>query len=293
MSDTFPSQNELLLKKNFQLLQKEKKLLQEEIFSLLCSYFDSLEYSESAFTDVASVFLNECDRLFDDFEVSGKHWEIKLCLCQYLAQRYSFEDVLPTLEINTSSSSNSQIVCWATNQYAEKALAKFSKLFPSSKTVYVDSFSQVCDLVEGADHFGILPIENSADGRLVGFYRLIDKHELKICAVCDIEDDAGETFTRFALVSGDLKRLASQYPIHVELSVISPNRTHFMEVIKVSEQLEISGSRMFSVPLYYNREEAGNDTITLTIYQKSALPFFIYLYLFGKDINVLGFYIQF
>lgn len=292
MRDIIPARDELL-KKNFQLLRKEKQLLQEEIFTLLCEHFDSLEYSQSAFADTASVLLNECDRLFDDFEEPGSHVEIKLWLCQYLAQKYCFEEIFSTLAINFSPPPAPQIACWASNQYAEKALAKFSRLFPSPKTVLVDSFSQVCDSVEGNDHFGVLPIENSTDGRLVGFYRLIDKHELKICAVCDIEDDAGETFTRFALVSGELQCLALHYPIHIELSVISPKRTHFMEIINISKQLEMTTSRMFSVPLYYNREEAGNDTVTLTVNQKSALPFFIYLCLFGKDINVVGFYIQF
>jgi len=293
MSVSFWEKDEGLLKSNLLLLNREKQMIRKEISVLLQDHFDQLPYMSLSLSEAAALAIGECFRILGCADESEIDADMKLWLCNYLAQKYSVADLLRAAEKEVNYAKEPKIAFWASNQYAEKALTKFGELFPSSETVLVDSFSQVCEFISGADHFGVLPIENSSDGRLAGFYRLIDKYELKICAVCDIEDDAGEAFTRFALVAGDFYPFSLSNSVHIELSLISSDRSYFMEVIRIAQGLGMTASRMFSVPLYYNREDAGNDTVTLTVNDQSILPFLIYLYLFGKDINVLGFYIQF
>ena len=56
------------------------------------------------------------------------------------------------------------------------------------------------DVFNGESEFCILPIETSTDGRLFSFFSLIDRYELRTCAVCSVERDGGASFTRFALL---------------------------------------------------------------------------------------------
>jgi len=55
------------------------------------------------------------------------------------------------------------------------------KLFPRGKLVYVKSFEAVFDAVEsGLCDFGVLPIENSANGSVRAVYELLQKHNSSI-----------------------------------------------------------------------------------------------------------------
>jgi hypothetical protein len=55
-----------------------------------------------------------------------------------------------------------------------------------------------------------LPIENSVDGKLFGFYSLIDRFELKICSVCDIEGE-GDSRIRYALAGKNCREPSKNF----------------------------------------------------------------------------------
>ena len=279
---------------NLSVIAKEISELEEEKQLLLREYFDTAMFGGLPFATAASR-LRSAYWARRKEEKSSLHSETvkeKIFVATLLAENYAIDDITNSEEDIRSMGTKARIAYWASNRYSLLAYNRFSSLSEAAEHVVAESFADVCELVSNGDSdFGILPIENSTDGRLVGFYRMLDKYDLKICAVCNIEDDTGEHFTRFALISRTLCRFDSTGSRWIELSATSSNATQILEIIAVAEHLGMPVQRLSSIPLYY-RGNACIDTVTLALSDKTAASFFIYLYLFGKDINILGVFIQ-
>ncbi len=127
----------------------------------------------------------------------------KLLLCMELRKRIPspetfWQDVFPTGEELSEFSLNR--ISYQKNNYTEKAFQRFSALLGEAKAAYAHSFPSVCeDVYNGISEYCILPIENSTEGRLVSFTRLISQFDLKIVATCDVRSGEDKT-TRFALL---------------------------------------------------------------------------------------------
>ncbi len=79
------------------------------------------------------------------------------------------------------------------------AFLEFSKAQEGLAAAYVSSFTEACeDASSGISDYCILPIENTGEGILTGMYSLIERYELFICGVCEV--DGGGTSTKFALL---------------------------------------------------------------------------------------------
>ena len=84
--------------------------------------------------------------------------------------------------------------------YTDEAFLHFSRVLPTARAVYSDSFSGVCEQVfNGLCEYCILPLENSQDGKLVRFYNLIQKYELKIVLTCSVTTSDNRHSTTFGL----------------------------------------------------------------------------------------------
>lgn len=78
-------------------------------------------------------------------------------------------------------------VVYQHNIYTDEAFLLFSRALPTAKACYSDSFTGVCEQVlDGECEYCILPLENTQDGKLVRFYGLIEKYELKIAMTCKV-----------------------------------------------------------------------------------------------------------
>lgn len=92
---------------------------------------------------------------------------------------------------------------------ADIAFEKFASLLPDAAALYRDNFPNVCDSVALGDaDMCILPYENTEDGKLSGFYRLIENYDLKIAASCLVRSDNREDKTRYLLLSRNLVGLS-------------------------------------------------------------------------------------
>lgn len=81
----------------------------------------------------------------------------------------------------------------------KNAFYEFGKTMQGLTATYVTSFTEACeDTSAGISDYCILPIENNKEGLLTGMYSLIEKYELFICGVCEI--DSGDLVTKFALL---------------------------------------------------------------------------------------------
>ena len=86
------------------------------------------------------------------------------------------------------------------NIYADEAFLLFSRVLPSARASYADSFTGVCEQVfDGQCEYCILPLENTQDGKLVRFYGLIEKYELKIVLTCKVTTSDNRHSTVFGL----------------------------------------------------------------------------------------------
>ncbi len=84
--------------------------------------------------------------------------------------------------------------------YADEAFLLFSRALPLARASYTDSFAGVCEQVfDGRCEYCILPLENTQDGKLVRFYGLIEKYELKIALTCKITTSDNRHSTVFGL----------------------------------------------------------------------------------------------
>lgn len=84
--------------------------------------------------------------------------------------------------------------------YTDEAFLHFSRVLPTARAVYSDSFAGVCEQVfNGLCEYCILPLENTQDGKLVRFYNLIQKYELKIVLTCSVTTSDNRHSTTFGL----------------------------------------------------------------------------------------------
>ncbi len=92
-------------------------------------------------------------------------------------------------------------IIYQKNSYTNEAFLRLSTLLPDARAVYAHSYPASCEEVwRGTCDYCILPIENSAEGQLTSFTRLLERHELKIAASCDVFDSGNVRCTRFALL---------------------------------------------------------------------------------------------
>jgi hypothetical protein len=91
-------------------------------------------------------------------------------------------------------------IAYQHNIYADEAFLHFSRVLPTAKAVYSSNFSAVCDQVfNGQCEYCILPLETTEDGKLVRFYHLIQRYELKIVLTCSVTTSDNRNETVFGL----------------------------------------------------------------------------------------------
>lgn len=96
-------------------------------------------------------------------------------------------------------------IAYLKNAFADRAYEQFAKILPDAVVSYCEDFTGVCEEVtSGRARYGILPLENSTDGRLKAFHTLLRRYDLKTVLVCDVP--VGDGVTQFALLG---RRVAS------------------------------------------------------------------------------------
>ena len=271
------------------LLNDEASLAEEKELYLRM-YFSSLISSEIGFDRASRSVLGGYRRLAAACDGESLFLDEKTILCRVLAERYS--SVSAVLDSVLSSEQSARIVLWEMHSMSLMAYEKFSGLFVSVEKMGLESFSEVCDVVaNSADAFGIIPLENTTDGRLAAFYKMLDRNELKICAVCDVEDPETDVVTRLALIAKNLYAFDGDFRRCVEFSFVVSDAQRRMELLGVAEKVGGILTRLSMLPLSY-RENASLDTVRISFSESNVLPFLVYLRLFCEDINILGFYIH-
>lgn len=138
------------------------------------------------------------------------------------------------------------------NEYNERAFSEFSKIITHAKAVYTTSFDSAFEAVtDGKCEYCISPVESSKSGRLFGFYSLLDRSELKICAACTL--DSENESIRYALIGNSFPDRAKFTDVtDLEFSVISDEGSFPSDIPRALPIFGAEIIKLDSLPLEYN-----------------------------------------
>ncbi len=141
--------------------------------------------------------------------------------------------------------------------YTDSAYLRLSPLLEDPRASYTHSFHAACE--EVYNHLCdacILPLENSTDGQLSSFSRLIDRYDLKIAATCEISGGGAERSTRFALLRRSILPLfpVSGGSLRFECAVPQGETPGCTEILTAASLCGLSLLRVDTLP---SREEPG------------------------------------
>ena len=126
-------------------------------------------------------------------------------------------------------------------------------LAPGCETVIYHSFTEVCeDTAAGDCDACILPIENTADGKLLNFYSLIDRFDLKICMHCDIYSDNDNHRTRYALLRRGIYPPDDSAELFLELGISGHPPE---QLLSAAGLCSLNVHRVDSLPLHYSESD--------------------------------------
>ena len=184
--------------------------------------------------------------------------------------------------------------------FADKAYLALSAAVESPRAVAASGFVDACEEVRGGlCEFCILPLESNHGGKLTAFTRLLLRYNLRIKAVCDLENGAAEgQITRFALLCADregffpspLRPPRNGEPLYLELihTGESPSLSHLLAAA------EFCGIRLCRVDTLPRFEELDSESPLLSCVLNVAdgdLPTFRrFLSLEASEDTVIGLY---
>ena len=185
-----------ILKENLKIFSTRQKIAKEQ-----------KELTIKGITEIFSRdidYFKEINKIFSD-ETLDLSPEDKISFCKTICNSNLQKDIHSMLFIGstepTPAGAHSKI-SFIKNKYNDLAFERFSHFVPNAKADYATSFKESCENVtDGFCEYCIIPITSSSDGRLMSFYSLLDRYELKICAVTDIDDDETSKTIRYACVS--------------------------------------------------------------------------------------------
>ncbi len=172
---------------------------------------------------------------------------------------------------------------------ADIAFEKFASLIVDAVAIYRDNFASVCDSVALCEaDMCILPYENTEDGKLSGFYRLIDSYELKIAASCLVCSSNRTDKTRYLLLSKSLAGLSGIAGItDFEFSLKDRNN---MTVTRALSAANLLGIEILSIDTVKSDGDLKVFDIRVTCDSAALDAFILYLKLDKLEFTPLGLY---
>lgn len=185
------------------------------------------------------------------------------------------------------------IIAYLQNAFTDRAYRAFSGTMRHRvRSQYHDSYGAACEAVSnGSCEACILPIEHAQDGKLLGFYRLIDRYELKIVCTCDIAQANGVE-SRFALLK---KSFTFPLPDDAlaylfELSITRSTGHALGAVLDAAALCGLTVRRVDSIPLAYAEDSFAYHTVLAMSDAGQLTPFLLHLALDVPQYEPIGIY---
>lgn len=202
-------------------------------------------------------------------ELVSRFWELTgahsladtIPICSALISHHSFlEAIRSAVSVGhdepTPAGSHSRIA-YTKNKYNDLAFEHFSEKINGARAHYTASLADACEAVnDGECEFCILPVRNSLDGRLWGFYSMLDRYGLKICSICNVESIDGISSTDYALIGKfchePTKRVQNSSEFIFEFSVLSENGEFISELFHTARLCGATPLFIDSRPVEYD-----------------------------------------
>lgn len=177
------------------------------------------------------------------------------------------------------------------NRYNEEAFSLFEPFVQGAKAEFLSSFSDACEEVfDNLCEFCILPIENTESGRLFGFYSMLDRYELKICATCTVEHDDSPDTVRYALVGKHLpRRIPKNTEWNLECCVSAQAEEFPYDIFRVAPIFDATPIKIDSLPILYD-DGAHRIYFTFRLPRTMAYAFDFYLLSEHPRYTAIGLY---
>lgn len=182
-------------------------------------------------------------------------------------------------------------VALVNNPYNDEAFSHFSRALVSPKKAYFPSFIEACESVmDGLCEFCVLPMENTRNGRLFGFYEMIDRYELKICAVTELDAEEAMGRTRYGLIGKSCpNRIPRKSLWNFEFSVVSESECFPTDILQIAPVLEATVLKIDSIPVRYD-EDSQRIYFAFRLPELCAPAFDLYLSEEHSRYTTIGYY---
>lgn len=186
-------------------------------------------------------------------------------------------------------------IAYLRNTYTDAAYVRFRNVFPRSTALYYSDFQGVCEaLYYGRASACILPLENSTDGKLVRFYSLIHKYDLRIAMTVEINAEDGDVTTKYALLRKNITvpeqdENSDLFSLYFECTVILEEDVSLSDILFAASIYGLSLTRADADPLSYAEAEASYDLI-FRIGDGDLQAMLSFLYLMVPQFTLLGIY---
>ncbi len=145
-------------------------------------------------------------------------------------------------------------IAYVPNTYSDAALEAMKPRLKNVSIRTCHSFSELWDEIDsGACNACIIPIENTTNGKLISFYTLIDRFEMKISLTYDIENEDGTQSTRFALLRRRIPLPQDTSDCLFEFSFSSSEDISLCELLRAAELCCLTLYRIDSLPRQYSQ----------------------------------------
>lgn len=255
-----------------------RKALAEKQRSLAISQWIKRVLSES--DDEPSHLYEQFCSLLSAEEILSP--EDRALFCTHLASHPTLQKkliALSPLQSNDPAASGSHgRIALVRNRYNEEAFSIFERSVQGAKPEFFSSFADACeDVFDNLCEFCILPVENTGDGRFFGFYSMIDRYELRICAVCELETENAPETIRYALVGKHLpRRIPKDTDWNFECYISAEAEAFPYDVFCVAPIFSATPIKIDSLPILYD-DRAHRFYLTFRIPRDLAYAFDLYL----------------
>lgn len=225
----------------------------------------------------------------------GKAWIQRLN--DLIREEDHFEDeTVPDLDVHAARPTGESIA-YLRNTYTDRAYTRFQSILQHTTAVYYSDFQGVCEsLYYDRESACILPMENSVDGKLLRFYSLLNKYDLRIAYTCSVTTEDTDVTTRYALLR---KNITVPNPdefdacegLYMECRAVLNEEHPLSDLLAAAAWYHLTLTRVDTIPTDYDDGERTYDLILRMEEDGDLAAMLTYLYLMVPQFTVFGIYL--
>ena len=172
------------------------------------------------------------------------------------------------------------------------AVTAFSPAVPGAQPFVRHSFTEICEAVAaGRARFGILPLEDTAEGKLFRLYEQIERYELHIACTADIKEDGNKTVRMALLYKSEPPSIIPEGERVLECLLFGESEHALTDLLTAACAFGLSLRRVDSQPLSY-KEDSFVQHLVLPDRHGNVHAFLTYLSLFMPRTAITADYIN-